>query len=114
MADYRINYGNGQTSWPVDSLEKAQRALAALKNPDAFIEEFFFGGGSHTDSRWDRCLEVTYRINYGNGQVSKSFESLRVAKRELEALNDPFAFLQFYDPGDSESPGDWWRWKGDR
>ena len=57
---------------------------------------------------------MDYRINYGNGQVSKSFESLRVAKRELEALNDPNAYLQFYDPGCSEDPGDWWRYKDGR
>lgn len=43
-----------------------------------------------------------YRINYGNGQVSDTFRSLKAARRELDTITEyrEFAFIQFRENGE--------------
>lgn len=52
-----------------------------------------------------------YRVNYGNGQVSASFKTLREAERELELgrqHGDPgTTFIQKYIHEWGEESGDW-------
>lgn len=49
-----------------------------------------------------------YRINYGNGQVSGTYTSLKAAVAELRS--DPYRTLMWierYDAGYADEPGDW-------
>lgn len=49
-----------------------------------------------------------YRINYGNGQVSGTYTSLKAAVAELRT--DPYRasiWIERYDAGSADDPGDW-------
>jgi hypothetical protein len=54
---------------------------------------------------------MMYRVNYSNGQVSKTFETKHEAFAHIEAMDQyqAFAFVEFYDPGTADAPGDWFR-----
>jgi hypothetical protein len=57
-----------------------------------------------------------YRILWGNGQVAWEGNSLKAAKSELANVQreSPGAFLQFYEPGSADAPGDWFSYRGTR
>jgi hypothetical protein len=53
---------------------------------------------------------MNYRVNYGNGQVSRTYESKRDAMKERAALEDPGgSFIEYYAECsfDSRDPGYW-------
>jgi len=56
---------------------------------------------------------MTYRINYANGQVSGTYSSYEAVKRALLAERSfPWAksfWIQRYDAGTADDPGDWVR-----
>jgi hypothetical protein len=54
---------------------------------------------------------MTYRINYGNGQVSDLYNSYDAARASLRAVasndgSDAYR-IQRYDAGTADDPGDW-------
>jgi hypothetical protein len=53
-----------------------------------------------------------FRVNYGNGQVGDMC-TLAEARRELGQKNmyPAFAFLEVYELGTADEPGDWFMWK---
>jgi hypothetical protein len=55
-----------------------------------------------------------YRVNYGQGQVSVSFDRFSDAQRclRLARPDDPGAFIECYEAGSADDPGDWFRVKG--
>lgn len=55
-----------------------------------------------------------YRVNYGNGQVSNTFEKRAEALQHLrDSLRDNgYAFLQRYEAGSADDPGDWFKVRG--
>lgn len=59
---------------------------------------------------------MSFRVNYGNGQVSKVFRRRSAALDELaDALkSSPGAFVQFWDHGSADAPGDWFTDSGAR
>ena len=56
---------------------------------------------------------MRYRVNYGNGQVSRHFSSAAEAWREHDSITPrfPWASVQVYEPGTADDPGDWVRAK---
>lgn len=49
-------------------------------------------------------MSTSYRVNYGNGQVSEAFTRLRDAERHRHGLTDyrAYAFIQCLDPDTRE------------
>lgn len=54
-----------------------------------------------------------YRVVNGGGYIDWEGDSLKEAKAALARSrhNDGYAFLQFYDPGTADSPGDWFTYR---
>lgn len=52
---------------------------------------------------------MEYRVNYGNGQVSRTYTSLAEAARDLESarFDGSHAKLQRYEAGSADDPGMW-------
>ncbi len=49
---------------------------------------------------------MNYRVNYGNGQVSRTYETKREAMKERAALEDPGGSFIEYDHT-AGKPGEW-------
>lgn len=50
---------------------------------------------------------MRYRVNYGNGQVWEVPGGRKAC--EAEAKANPGAWVQFYEPGTADCPGEWFR-----
>lgn len=50
-----------------------------------------------------------YRVNYGNGQVSRDFDTRQEAEAHIASMDQyrDFAFVQRYETGSADEPGDW-------
>ena len=59
---------------------------------------------------------MRYRVNYGNGQVSNTVNSVKAAQREIDALPtyQGIARIEVYIPGSADCPGEWFTVRKER